>query len=112
MPSPIYQDMANLIVGVPIWRCPSMFKNVAMWEHRTFDNEIFRCGKFYYTNSIIITDFCKLSFANVGFAEIKRTAKKHEDWLHQNTNVEAIQLLDTKRTVRRLKRRKPFELVQ
>jgi hypothetical protein len=26
--------------------------------------------------------------------------------------VEAIQLLDTERTVRRLKRRKPFELVQ
>jgi hypothetical protein len=27
-------------------------------------------------------------------------------------NVEAIQLLDIERTVRRLKRRKPFELVQ
>jgi hypothetical protein len=42
--------------------------------------------------------------------EINRTAKKHEDRLHQHTNVEAIQLLD-KRTVRRLKRLKPFELV-
>jgi hypothetical protein len=45
-------------------------------------------------------------------AEIKRTAKKHEDRLHQYTNVGAIQLLDTEKTVRRLKRRKPFELVQ
>jgi hypothetical protein len=45
-------------------------------------------------------------------AEIKRTAKKHEDRLHQHTNVEAIELLNTERTVRWLKRRKPFELVQ
>jgi hypothetical protein len=45
MPSLIYQDMVNLIVGVPIWSCPSIFMNVAMWEHCTFDNEIFRCGK-------------------------------------------------------------------
>jgi hypothetical protein len=44
-------------------------------------------------------------------AEIKRTAKKHEDRLHQHTNVEAIQLLDNSRVVRRLKRLKPFELV-
>jgi hypothetical protein len=45
-------------------------------------------------------------------AEIKRIAKKHEDRLHQHTNVEAIQLLDNESTVRRLKRVKPFELVQ
>jgi hypothetical protein len=45
-------------------------------------------------------------------AEIKRTAKKHEDRLHQHTNLESIELLDTERTVRRLKRRKPIELVQ
>jgi hypothetical protein len=44
-------------------------------------------------------------------AEIKRTAKKHEDRLHQHTNVESIQLLDNNRAVRRLKRLKPFELV-
>jgi hypothetical protein len=34
-----------------------MFMNVVMWEHCSFDNEIFRCGKIYYSNSIIITDF-------------------------------------------------------
>jgi hypothetical protein len=44
-------------------------------------------------------------------AEIKRIAKKHADRLQQHTNVEAIQLLDNERTVRRLKRLKPFELV-
>jgi hypothetical protein len=44
-------------------------------------------------------------------AEIKTTAKKHEDRLHQHTNVKAIQLLDNNRAMRRLKRLKPFELV-
>jgi hypothetical protein len=44
-------------------------------------------------------------------AEIKKTAKKHEDRLHQHTNVEAIQLLDNGTAVRRLKRLKPSELV-
>jgi hypothetical protein len=44
-------------------------------------------------------------------AEIKRPDKKHEDRLHQHTNAEAIQLLDNERTVRRLKRLKPLELV-
>jgi hypothetical protein len=35
-------------------------------------------------------------------AEIKMLAKKHEDWLHVHTNVEATQLLDNERTVRGL----------
>jgi hypothetical protein len=42
--------------------------------------------------------------------EIKRYARKHEDRLHQHTNVEALQLLDNSEIVRRLKRVKPFEL--
>jgi hypothetical protein len=35
----------------------SEYMDVAMWEHRTFDSEIFRCGKIYYSNCIIITNF-------------------------------------------------------
>jgi hypothetical protein len=51
MPSPVYQNMVILIVDVPIWRGQSIFMNVAMWEHRTFDNETFRCGiAFHYLN--------------------------------------------------------------
>jgi hypothetical protein len=57
MPSPFYQNMINLIVGFPIWRRKNIFIDVAMWEHLTFDCEIFRCGKVYYSNSIIITNF-------------------------------------------------------
>jgi hypothetical protein len=51
--SPICQNMVNLIMGYTIWRCPDIFMDVMMWEHHTVDCEIFRCGKVYYTNSII-----------------------------------------------------------
>jgi hypothetical protein len=44
-------------------------------------------------------------------SEIRRFARKHEERLHHHENVEAIQLLDNMGTVRRLQRKKPFELV-
>jgi hypothetical protein len=47
MSSPVYQNKVNLIVGFPIWRCPSTFMDVAMWEHHTFDSEVFRCDQLY-----------------------------------------------------------------
>jgi hypothetical protein len=49
--------MVNLIVGFPIRRRPCIFMDVAMWEHCTFDSEVFRCGKAHYSNSIVITKF-------------------------------------------------------
>jgi len=44
-------------------------------------------------------------------SEIQRFAQMHEGRLHHNENVEAIQLLDNIGIVRRLQRKKPFELV-
>jgi hypothetical protein len=41
-----------------------MFMDVAMWEHCTFDSEVFRCGKVVTPLSILI--LCKLSFPIVG----------------------------------------------
>jgi hypothetical protein len=43
--------------------------------------------------------------------EIQKIAQKHERRLHQHENVESIQLLDDVGIVRRLQRKKPFELV-
>jgi hypothetical protein len=37
--------------------------------------------------------------------------QKHEERLHRDENVEAIQLLDNKGVVRRLQRQKPFDLL-
>jgi hypothetical protein len=45
VPSPVYQNVVNLIVGVPIWRHLIIVMDVAMWEHCTFDNEEIGCGK-------------------------------------------------------------------
>jgi hypothetical protein len=42
-------------------------------------------------------------------AEIKRFARKHEERLHHHDNVEAIQLLDNSKLLRRLNRTEPFE---
>jgi len=44
-------------------------------------------------------------------SEIQRFAQKHEGRLHHRENVEAIQLLDNTCIVRRLQRKKTFELI-
>ena len=43
--------------------------------------------------------------------ESGKFAKKHEERLLHHVYVEAIQLLDNSELVRRLKRKKPFQLV-
>jgi hypothetical protein len=48
---------------------------------------------------------------NVTLGSIQRFAQKHEERLHHHANVEAIQLLDNVDIVRRLQRKKPFELI-
>jgi hypothetical protein len=44
-------------------------------------------------------------------SEIQRCAQKHEGRLHHHEKAEAIQLVDNMCIVRRLQRKKPFELV-
>jgi hypothetical protein len=44
-------------------------------------------------------------------SEIQRFAQKHEGRLRHHENVEAVQLLDNMGIVRRLQRKKPFELL-
>jgi hypothetical protein len=66
MLSPVYQNMVKLVVRFSIRRCPSEFMNVMMWEHRTFDNEIFGRGKVYYLTPLSLLIWCKLSFPIVG----------------------------------------------
>jgi len=41
MPSPIYQDVINLTVSLPIMRGSSVFMNVSMQEHHAHGNYIF-----------------------------------------------------------------------
>jgi hypothetical protein len=93
--------------GIQLWGCARK-SNIQIIQR--FQNKILMGivnVPWYARNSDIHRD---LGFRMVT-AEIKTTAKKHEDRLHQHTNVEAIQLLDNSRAVRRLRRLKPFELV-
>jgi hypothetical protein len=62
MPAPVYQNMVNLIVGVPIWRCPVIFMDVAMWEHCTFDLRCLGVAKFTTLTPLSLQILCKLSF--------------------------------------------------
>jgi hypothetical protein len=48
MPSPVYQNVVNLVELLSIRRCPSEFMNVTMWEHRIFYEEIFGRGTAWY----------------------------------------------------------------
>jgi hypothetical protein len=54
--------LSTRIWSIWLWVFPSgditsIFMDVAMWEHHTFYSEVFRWGKIYWPNSIIITDF-------------------------------------------------------
>jgi hypothetical protein len=43
---------------------------VTMWERRTFDNKIIACGKVYYSNFIIITNFVQTLIHNFWFENV------------------------------------------
>jgi hypothetical protein len=73
--------------GLQLWGCAS---NNSIQKIQKFQNKVLRGivnAPWYARNSNI---HCDLGIRMVT-AEIKRTAKKHEDRLHQHTNVEAIQ---------------------
>jgi len=40
MPSPVYQYVINLVVGLPIRRSPGVFMNVSVQEHHGLNNKI------------------------------------------------------------------------
>jgi hypothetical protein len=67
MPSPIYQNMVNLIVGFPIWRRPSIFMNVAMREQCTLDLKFLDVAKVTTLISTVITNFVQTFITNWWF---------------------------------------------
>ena len=55
MPSPLYQHVISLVLSLPIKRGPGVLMNVSLQEHRAVNNQIFLCGKVYYSNTVIVT---------------------------------------------------------
>jgi hypothetical protein len=47
--------MASLFVSLSIWRCPSKFMNVTMWEHCTFYIRFMDVAKFTHFQMFILT---------------------------------------------------------
>lgn len=93
--------------GIQLWGC-ACSSNINIIQR--FQNKVLRGivnAPWYVRNSDLHRDLGVEMVAD----EVKHFAKKHEERLHNHKNVEAIQLLDQRGIVRRLKRTKPFELV-
>jgi hypothetical protein len=61
--------MANLIAGFLIWKHPSIFVNVVMWEHCTFDYKIMKfldVAKFTTLTPLSLLMSYKPSFPVIG----------------------------------------------
>jgi len=93
--------------GIKLWGCTKQ-SNVDIIQR--FQNKVLR--------SIVNAPWCIRNNdlhrdleVDVVSSEIQRFAQKHEERLHHHEKVEAIQLLDNMGIVRRLQRKKPFELV-
>jgi len=94
--------------GIQLWGCtkPSNVDIIQRFQNKVLRNIV--DAPWFVRNSDLHRD---LGVDVVG-REIQRFAQKHEERLHQHENVEAIQLLDNTDIVRRLQRKKPYDLVK
>lgn len=93
--------------GIQLWGCTKK-SNIEIIQR--FQNKVLRGivnAPWYIRNDDLHRDL-RIEFVN---KVIQKFAEAHEQRLHHHVNVEAIQLLDNTDLVRRLKRKKPFELV-
>jgi hypothetical protein len=56
--------------GFAIWRRPSIFMDVAMWDLRTFDSEVLDAAKFTNLTPLLLLISRKLSFQIVGLKSL------------------------------------------
>ena len=93
--------------GIQLWGCtrPSNINIIQRFQNKVLRNMV--NAPWYIRNNDLHRDLL-VDFVT---SEIQRYAQKHEERLHHHENVEAIQLLDNMDIVRRLQRKKPFDLV-
>jgi hypothetical protein len=93
--------------GIQLWGCtrPSNIAIIQRLQNKVLRNIV--DTPWYVRNA----DLHKDLNMNMATTEIRRFAKRHEEWLLQQDNVEAIQLLDNRELLRTLKRTKPSELL-
>jgi hypothetical protein len=93
--------------GIRLWGCTKQ-SNIDLIQR--FQNKVLRNilkAPWHIRNHDLHSDL----EVDVVSSEIKSFAQKHEERLHHHENAEAIQLLDNMGIVRRLQRKKTFELV-
>lgn len=93
--------------GIQLWGCTKK-SNIKVIQ--TFQNKVLRNivdAPWYIRNDDLHRDL-GVEFVD---SEIQKFSRSHEERLLQHVNIEAIQLLDNTNIVRRLKRKKPFELL-
>jgi hypothetical protein len=93
--------------GIQIWGCTRQSNIEIIQRFQTKVLKYMASAPRYIRNYDLHRDLQ----VDVVSSEIQRFAQKHEGRLHHHENVEAIQLLDNMGIVRRLQRKKPFELV-
>ena len=93
--------------GIQLWGCTKP-TNVRIIQ--TFQNKVLRnlINAPWYIKNINIHRDLKVDMVDT---LIKKFAVSHENRLHHHVNTEAIQLLDTTDSIRRLKRTKPYEFI-
>ena len=92
--------------GLQLWGCAKPSNRDLIQAKQSIILRIITDAYRYSRNADIHNDL-KMKFVE---DVIRDYAKAHEKRLHQHTNVEAIQLLDTEQDIRRLKRNKPQDL--
>jgi hypothetical protein len=94
-------------LGIQLWGCTSQSNRniIQRFQNRVLHGIV--DVPWYIRNDNLYID---LDVATVDSVN-KQYAQRHEQRLHRQSNVEALQLLDNDGLVRRLQRTKPFELV-
>lgn len=93
--------------GLQIWGTAKQSNRLVIQRVQNKALRLIAKAQWFVPNSVLHRDLQIQSVDEV----IGLLAAKHEDRLHVHPNVTAIQLLDTSRDIRRLKRLKPHDLV-
>jgi hypothetical protein len=94
--------------GIQLWGCAS---NSNIQVIQRYQNKVLKCivnAPWYVRNSDLHRDLGIETATDI----IAKFAKSHEKRLQNHINIEASRLLNVNNITRRLKRKKPFELVR
>jgi uncharacterized protein YeeX (DUF496 family) len=93
--------------GIQLWGCASESNSQVI---QRYQNKVLKCivnAPWYVRNSDLHRDLGTETVTDI----IAKFAKSHEKRLQDHINFEASRLLNVNNITRRLKRKKPFELV-